>query len=410
MAFDKALDDKFETSTASPVILNHRYLDDEQLSKDEQLQALKEIFEQNIRQKEIDALVAYLRPTLRGQHPPHISLLGKAGVGKTATALLILSHLQQVAQRKGVELRYEHLDLTTPRPCFRAMNDLACLLDASKRYTKGISIDEMAGRIEDKLSGYKGYLVLFVDEIDHVNTDMDNTFLKFLVRRLPQAIPAKLILIFASNRLGWRQNIDSRVKSFLKVNDIIFDPYNAVDLQKILRVRVTKALNAGMVDAGVVEKIAGLASREHGDARKAVELLSNAALIAERQGTRVRLETVDAAYEALETNSYLEFVKCGPPHLQAVLYAAILCLEDSEKHAVTEDIYNFYSKVCDEAGLSQLSERRVYDLLLELELYGYIRSRKVSLGRHGRRKEMKLLIPPTVISQLKSRIQEHLKG
>ncbi len=155
---------------------------------------------------------------------------------------------------KNIPIRYEHLDLSNPRPCFRALNDLACLLNASKKYQKGISLEEMMTRMEAKLAGYKGYLILFIDEVDNVRRDKDN-FMTFLVRRLPQRISAKLVLIFVSNRLDWPDHLDARVKSFLKLNELIFKPYNAIDLQHILRIRVEKAIDPNMIEAGVIEAI-----------------------------------------------------------------------------------------------------------------------------------------------------------
>ena len=80
----------------------------------------------------------------------------------------------------------------------------------------------------------------FPDEVDNIRTDKDN-FLAFLVRRLPRRIPAKLVLVFASNRINWMDNLDSRIKSFLKLNEILFKPYDAVDLQHILKIRVKKS-------------------------------------------------------------------------------------------------------------------------------------------------------------------------
>ena len=68
---------------------------------------------------------------------------------------------------RKIPIRYEHLDLSNPRPCFRALNNLACLLNASKRNQKGISLEEMMTRIEAKLSDYQGYLILFIDEVDN---------------------------------------------------------------------------------------------------------------------------------------------------------------------------------------------------------------------------------------------------
>ncbi|MFC1611492.1 Cdc6/Cdc18 family protein [Myxococcota bacterium] len=408
MKLNERIKERIEKSAASSVILNHAFLDDEQLTRNEQIRVLQDIFDQNIREKEIGAIVSHFAPMLRGQNPVHLSLLGKTGTGKTTTTLLLLAHVQQVAREKGIEMRYEHLDLSLPRPCFRAINDLACLLNASKRYLKGISVDEMAGRIEQSLANYDGFLVLFIDEVDHVNRDID-AFLKFLVRRLPQAVPTKIVLVFASNRLDWRRDVDSRVKSFLKVNEIIFQPYNALDLQVVLKTRVDRALKLELIDEGVVEKIAAYASREHGDARKAVELLSRAARIAETEGSRLSQETVDRAYEALEMDSYLEFVKTSPTQLQAALFAVLEALGKPGRYSPAVGIYGTYQRVCQAHCLSPLTQRRFSDLLLELELYGFVGAKNVSLGRYGRKKEITLITPDGVAKRLKATIGMNLR-
>jgi hypothetical protein len=51
---------------------------------------------------------------------------------------------------KNVPMCHEHLDLSNPRRRFRALNNLACMLNAGKRYQKGISPEEMMIRIETK--------------------------------------------------------------------------------------------------------------------------------------------------------------------------------------------------------------------------------------------------------------------
>jgi hypothetical protein len=55
----------------------------------------------------------------------------------------VLCHLSGSPQ--NIPLRHLLLDLSTPRPCFRALNDLACMLNASKRYRKGISLEAHVG-------------------------------------------------------------------------------------------------------------------------------------------------------------------------------------------------------------------------------------------------------------------------
>jgi len=218
--------DRIQHMVNHAIIRDRRFLDDEQLIRSEQLAVLEEVFNAKVRDAEIRELSSHFAGMLRGDHPCHMAIWGKTGTGKTLTLTYFLNLLTELAAEKSVSMRHEHLDLSTPRPCFRALNDLACLFNASKRYKKGISLEELMLRIEAQLADYQGYLVLFIDEVDNVRRDRD-AFLTFLVRRLPQRISAKLILVFVSNRLSWPDQLDPRVKSFLKLNELIFKPYDA---------------------------------------------------------------------------------------------------------------------------------------------------------------------------------------
>ena len=104
------------------------------------------------------------------------------------------------------------------------------------------SLYEFMVKIEECLYVYVVYLKIFVDEIDNIRRDID-TFLKFLVKRLPKAIPTKILLVLVSNNLDWTEGIDARVKSVLRMKELIFDAYNAQDLMKILNIRIQKALD-----------------------------------------------------------------------------------------------------------------------------------------------------------------------
>jgi cell division control protein 6 len=381
------------------IIIQRRFLDDEQLERYEQFNVLEEIFALDIRDTEIRDLSAHFAPMFWDGHPVHLSLYGKTGTGKTITMLYFLNMLHSICKKKKIEMRYIHLDLSTPKPCFRVLNDLACYLDASKRYKKGISLDELMGKIEEKLRGYKGYFIIFVDEVDHVRRDMDS-FLKFLVKRLPQTVSLKLVLVFTSNKLNWQENMDPRIKSFLKINELFFKPYNACDLQKILSLRVKKALNQEMIEQGVLEKIAAVSSKTHGDARKAVELLSKSALIAEREGTKVTLDLVDRALDDIEKDKYVAMIKSSPKQLQAALYA-IITLTTGTKPLYTGDAYDGYSAFCTKIKLRALTQRAFSDLVSELDMYGFIHARISSYGRYGRTKEITVNLPREILDKLK---------
>ena len=377
----------------SAVIRNRRYLEDEQLIKSEQLDVFDEIFNANVRDAEVKELSSHFAPVLRNDHPCHIAIWGKTGTGKTLTILYFLKLLSEICDTKKVPIRHIHLDLSTPRPCFRALNDLACLLNATKRYEKGISLEEMMFLIEKKLSRYHGYLVLFIDEVDNIRHDKDS-FFTFLVRRLPQQIPGKLILVLVSNRLDWPDRLDPRVKSFLRMNELIFEPYDAVDLQHILRIRVEKALDPGSVEPGVIEKIAALASREHGDARKAVQLLAKSAYLAEKAGSGLTPEIIDHAANELETDRYLTLVRTAPRQMKVVMAAIIEAKRQLTKRILgTGEAYEAYKAFCKKADIRSLTGRAFGDLLAELDLYCLVRCRIVSRGRYGRSREIFLDLP-----------------
>ena len=389
---------EIERAAENSIIVNQEYLDDEQLTRERQFEVLTEIFNMNVRNEEIRAISNHFSPLFRNGHPIHLSLYGKPGTGKTITILWFLGQMQALCAERSIPFAQVHLDLCCPAPCFRALNTLACYLGASKHYRKGISLEELMSSIELKLQPMRGYLVVFVDEADNVRTDF-NTFYQFLVKRLPQRISAKLILVFTSNRLNWSDNLDPRVKSCMKARELLFEPYNADSLRRILEIRIEKALRKDRLEDGVVAKIAALASRQHGDARKAVNLLTRSAYLAEKLGTSVSMDLVDQAYEEIERDKYVDMIRTSPKHLQAALHAA-LTGKSRGSALQTGDAYLAYARFCGEASLGPISQRAFTDLLGELDMYGFITARTVSRGRYGRTKEIRVSLPNHIEAKL----------
>ena len=227
----------------------------------------------------------------------------------------------------------------------------------------------------------------------------------FLVRRLPQRIPAKLILVLVSNRLDWPDHLDPRVKSFLKLNELIFKPYDAVDLQHILRIRVEKALYPKAVEQGVIEKIAAMASRDHGDARRAVALLAKSAYLAEKAGSKIVLALVDKAAAELDQDRYLMLLRSAPLQLQAAMSAVIEATQKNKAGSIgTGEAYDSYRAFCQRAKLRPLSGRAFGDLISELDIYSLLRSRVLSRGRYGRTREISLDLSKELIENIYSSV------
>jgi cell division control protein 6 len=225
------------------LVVNPDYLDDEKLPEDERAAVLKEIFNRKIREKQISRIISHLTPILDGGHPPPALVFGPTGSGKTVTLIHVLSTFQRVTEKRGIGFRYYYVDLTSPKTFFGALNELAIALDSSNRkYRKGIPIDHMQSRIVEAIGSFNGFLCLLIDEVDNLHPNADG-FLTFLGKTLPRKVACRLMLILLTNRLDWEKTLDPRILSFLKKTDILFEPYDALDLLEILKLRVEKALD-----------------------------------------------------------------------------------------------------------------------------------------------------------------------
>ena len=163
-----------ETRKKRSLIVNADYLDDEKLSEAERTAVLKEIFNKNIREKQLSRIISHLTPVLDGAHPPSALIYGPTGSGKTVSLIHVLSSFVKVANRHGINFDYRYIDLTSPKTYFGALNAVAIALDSSNRkYRKGIPIEYMQTRINQAIAGFSGFLCLLIDEADNIRPNPD---------------------------------------------------------------------------------------------------------------------------------------------------------------------------------------------------------------------------------------------
>ena len=86
-------------------------------------------------------------------------------------------------------------------------------------------------------------------------------------------------------------------------------------------------------------------------------------------------------------------VRTLPTQSKLVLFA-ILLLEQHDVHNInTGEVYNIYKRLCEEIDADVLTQRRVTDLISELDMLGIVNAVVVSKGRYGRTKEISLSVP-----------------
>ncbi|MCL4219717.1 MAG: AAA family ATPase [Candidatus Hydrogenedentes bacterium] len=359
---------------------------------------LREVFHRNIRLKQIQRLANCLAPVLAGAFPPNVLIYGPSGTGKSVTCLHFLSTLTTMCEKKEMPFSYFYLDLTTPKTCFGALNELAIAVDGSvRRYRKGIALEHIQETIITALGRMNGFACVLIDEVDNVTCDAD-IFLTFLVKTLPKKVQVGLFYVFLTNRLAWEKNLDPRILSVLKKQDLIFEPYDALDLVEILRLRVEKALDPAKVEPAAIHKIAAYASRETGDARKAVELLAKAVKVAEESSGRLSEVEVDAAEHSLEIDKTQQLINALAVQQRLALKACYAGLTREKRRLSTGSAFDWYQRVCQREGVRPLTQRRFSDMISFLDLYGLVNARVISKGRYGKTREVSAALSPSVVN------------
>jgi cell division control protein 6 len=227
-----------------------------------------------------------------------------------------------------------------------------------------------------------------------------DTFLTYLAKTLPRKISCRLILILLTNRLDWEKTLDPRILSFLKKTDIIFEPYDALDLLAILQLRAEKALRIDRVEQAALKKVAAYASLETGDARKAVELLAKAVRVAEETSGHLGEKEVDIAESRLEVDKTVELINALASQQRLALQACYRLLAKGPSKVSSSQSYEAYQSLCQEQKTRPLTQRRFCDMVGFLDLYGLINARIVSLGRYGKTREIMSSLPDRVVKGL----------
>jgi archaeal cell division control protein 6 len=345
------------------------------------------------RMEQINSVAEILVSALRGESPSNILIYGKTGTGKTATLESVSKKLEDLAEKMHIECKVLFIN------CERIDTQYRILAHLARHYNREVPItgwptDQVFNEFREALDKKEQISIIILDEIDNLVKKSGDDILYNLSRINSDLKKAKVSIIGISNDLMFTDYLDPRVKSSLGEEEIIFPPYNADQLRDILEQRSKMAFKDNTLDPAVIPLCAAFAAQEHGDARKALDLLRVSAELAERlRVTVVTEEHVRKAREKIETDRITEVVRTLPTQSKLVLYSIVL-LEQGGKHdQTTGDVYNVYRRLCRMVEIESLTQRRVTDLISELDMLGIINATVVSKGRYGRTKEIAPSVP-----------------
>jgi len=363
------------------------------------------------RNNQINNLASILAPSLKGGKPSNVFMYGMTGTGKTVVSRYVGEELEKMSNkgRNPVKILYVNCKMKkTADTEYRLIAELSRLLGQEVPST-GLPTQQVYDIFFRVLDSNEWVVVIILDEIDTLVDKMGDDFLYNFTRINQDLERARVSVIGITNDLGFVDILDPRVKSSLGEEEILFPPYNAMELQDILKERSSLGFTNGILADEVIPKCAALAAQEHGDARRALDLLRVAGELAERKNTtEITEDHVDMARHKIEYDRVLETVKSLPKQTKTVLYSIIDLVERHREDIQTGDVYNVYEEKCKKAGLSPLTQRRVSDLISELDMLGIINAKVVSLGRYGRTRKIRLSISSDIKENVKKSLRQNL--
>ena len=362
------------------------------------------------RDKEVKQIASILAPLLKQQKPSNIFIYGNTGSGKTLTIKHIIDNMNQISSDRKIPIKIIYSNCKLKRVAdteYRLIAHLAGFFGRSIPST-GLPTDQVYKIFYHSLEESKCMTLLVLDEIDQLIKKTGDGILYNLTRINEELKNSQISILGISNDTTFMENIDIRAKSSLSEESVFFSPYNAMEMQDILKDRAKKAFKSNVVKEGIIEKCAAYAAREHGDARKAIELLRVAGEIAERSKDKnISFEHIDMAEEKLEKEKIFDIIRTQPKQFQSVLFS-IISMKTTNPSVYTGEIYEFYKRLCFKIGLRPLTQRRVSDIIREFELMGIINTKTISKGRYGRTRDISLSIPLSTIPLTKKILEDEL--
>ncbi|WP_394324857.1 AAA family ATPase [Halobellus rufus] len=398
------------------------------------------------RTEQINQMATILVSALRGETPSNILIYGKTGTGKTASAKFVSQELESTSKKYDVPCEVEYINCEVTDTQYRVLAQLAnkfieknqALVDdeldeltelRSRAESDSAALDgsayetaeAVAERIEEleadreemepvPMTGWptdrvystffdavdyeERVVVIMLDEIDKLVEKSGDDTLYNLSRMNSELDNSRISIMGISNDLKFTDFLDPRVKSSLGEEEIVFPPYDANQLRDILQHRANVAFKDDALTDDVIPLCAAFAAQEHGDARRALDLLRTAGELAERgQADTVEEAHVRQAQDKIELDRVVEVVRTLPTQSKIVLFSTILLEKNGVHNVNTGEVFNIYKRLCEEIDADVLTQRRVTDLISELDMLGIVNAVVVSKGRYGRTKEISLSVP-----------------
>jgi len=360
--------------------------DDDLLSWDESVFRNERVFEIGYvpetfrhRETQMQGLKYALKPAVRGSRPLNVMAQGPPGTGKTTAVQILFDEL-----RTRTEINAVRVNCQVNSTRYAVFSRLFEGVFEYEPPTSGISFKKLFSQITDHLAENDEVLVVALDDVNYLFYESEaSDTLYSLLRAHEERGDARIgvIVISSDLDLDMMAELDGRVQSVFRPEDIYFPPYDEPEIVEILDERVRRGFHEDAIDAPVLDRVAEYTVEQGGDLRVGIDLLRRAGMAAEmRASQRVETSDVETAYEK---SKYVHLSRrLGELTASERELLTVIAAHDGEQageiyeafHAQTDLGYTRYSEI-----VNKLEQLGVIDATYT-DVDGRGRSRQLSLN------------------------------
>ncbi|ELY26988.1 cell division control protein 6 [Halogeometricum borinquense DSM 11551] len=338
----------------------------------------------NHRETQLQSLKYALRPAVRGSRPLNTIVRGPPGTGKTTAVQKLYGEL---GTQSGVRTVRVNCQVDSTR--YAVFSRIFEHIFEYEPPSSGISFKKLFGQITDRLVEEDEVLAVALDDVNYLfyeNEASDTLYSLLRAHETHSGARIGVIIVSSDLALDVIEELDGRVQSVFRPEEVYFPVYGVDEIFEILRGRAKRGFHDGVIGEPELDRVAELTA-ESGDLRVGIDLLRRAGLNAEMRASRsVTLEDVEAAYDK---SKYVHLSRC------------LRGLSDSERALVRviaeydgEQAGTVYEAFHDETDLGYT---RYSEITNKLDQLGIIDTEYAEIEGRGRSRSLSLAYDPEAV-------------